>query len=195
MKYGFLFLLAVAGCATAQQPSPALGFFAADPEHGAIADSARRIWEADGQRIIGTMERSTGFRFQDRAITVILRAAPSSSGATGDPTSPVRLNVRYPIPMILIHELGHRLNPPQDKFPPDLRTGHRGLDEHKVLYLYLSDVWAELYGAEKADEWRESEREWANLGADFIRTAWDWAMSLGKEGRAAKLREIVAANR
>lgn len=195
MKYGLLFLLAVAGSATVQQPGPALSFFAADPEHSALADSARHIWETDGPRIIEAMERSTGLRFQDRAITVILRAAPSSSGATGDPTSPVRLNVRYPISMTLIHELGHRLNPPQDKFPPELRTGHRGLDEHKVLYLYLYDVWVLLYGTEKADEWRENEWEWANLGADFIRTAWDWAMSLGKEGRAAKLREIVAANR
>ena len=195
MKCALIVLIAVATSAKAQQPGPALSFFAADPEHSASADSARRMWEADGRRIVETLERVTGLRFQDKTITVIMRAAPASSGAAGSPTSPLRLDVRYPIPMSLIHELGHRLNQQLTRLPPDLRTGHSGLDGHKLLYLYLYDAWVLLYGTEKAEQWRETEREWANLGFDFIRSAWDWAISLGQEGRAARFRDIVAANR
>ena len=79
--------------------------------------------------------------------------------------------------------------------PPDLNTGNSALDGHKLLNLYLYDVWERLYGAAVAQRWRDIERGWANLGFGFIKEAWDWSDSLGREGRAAKLREIVTAAR
>lgn len=194
MRLALLLPLMVAS-PSAQEPRLILRFFAADPEHSALADSARRMWASDGARIIDAMEAVSGLRFQDKEITVIMRAAPASSGAAGNPSSPLRVDLRYPIPMSLTHELGHRLNQQLATRPADLRTGHGGLDSHKLLYLYLYDVWVGLYGAETADRWRETERGWATLGFEFIRSAWDWATSLGEEGRATRFRSIVAANR
>jgi hypothetical protein len=165
-----------------------LSFFAAEPNHTAFDDGARCFWADDGARIVATMERVSGLRFQDTAITVIMRASAGSSGAGGDPTSPIRVDIRYPMPMSLIHELGHRLSHQVLDAARNV-----GLDGHKLLYLYLYDVWEELYGTAVADRWRDTERGWAELGFGFIKEAWDWADSLGRAGRAAKLRELVAA--
>lgn len=195
MKYVLILLLCIAGSASAQETRPSLSFFAADPEHIDLEDSARRMWRTDGARIIKEMERTTGLRFQDRTITVIMRPKPASSGKGGNPATPLRLDIRYPIAMSLTHELGHRLSHQLTKLPDELRTGNSGLDGHKLLYLFLYDVWVKLYGKETSDQWREIERGWANLGFEFIKSAWDWSTALGEEGRANKLRQIVAANR
>ena len=83
MKYALLLLISVAGSVSAaQEPRLALSFVAADSEHNAFADAARRFWESDGERIVGMMERVSGLRFRDSAITVIMwpRAAGSGPG-------------------------------------------------------------------------------------------------------------------
>lgn len=141
--------------------------------------------------MIQMLEQVSGFRFQEKVIRVILHAAPSVSGAP-IPTSPMKLNVRYPIPMSLLHELGHRLNARIPSMPKTWPTGNGALDAHRLLYLYLYDVWVRLYGRETADNWVQIENDWAALGFGFIKAAWEWALSLGEQGRAAQLREIVA---
>ena len=45
----------------------------------------------------------------------------------------------------LVHELGHRMN-------GQLRRRPRDIDEHRILFLYLYDVWESLYGKEFADQ-------------------------------------------
>ncbi|HUE88149.1 MAG TPA: hypothetical protein VMO26_18910 [Vicinamibacterales bacterium] len=204
MNYALLLLILVTGSpSAAQEPRLALSFIAADSDHSAFAEAARGFWESDGVRIVKTMERVSGLRFRDSAITVIMSPRAASSGAGGISTSPLRLDIRYPIPMSLIHELGHRLShqllitdesaPRYSRMPAELNTGHAGLDGHKLLYLYLYEIWEHLYGIEVANRWREVERGWAELGFGFIRDAWDWSDSLGPDGRAAKMRGIVAA--
>jgi len=206
MKYALFLLIFVAGSQCAgQERQLALSFVVAESEHSAFAEAARRFWESDGVRIVKTMERVSGLRFRDSAITVIMLPKAGSSGAGGTSSSPLRVDIRYPIPMSLIHELGHRLShqllvmdesaPTYSKLPAELNTGNAGLDGHKLLYLYLYDVWERLYGTAVADRWRDIERGWADLGFGFIRDAWDWADSLGRDRRAAKMREIVAAKR
>ena len=195
MRVATLLFFFLPRLATAQEPLPALRFFAADPQHGEFADSARKLWQVDGSRVIAALQAASGLRFRDQEITVIMRGATASSGAAGNPNSPLRLDLRYPILMSLTHELGHRLNAQLTHLPPELKSGHGGLDAHKLLYLYLYEVWVQLYGTQTADTWRDTERGWADLGYEFIRTAWDWAMALGPEGRARKFREVVAANR
>ena len=105
--------------------------------------------------------------------------------------------------MSLIHELGHRLShqllvmdgsaPMFSRLPAAFISGNPGLDSHKLLYLFLYDVWEQLYGSAVADRWRAIERGWADLGFSFIREAWEWADALGREGRRTQLRAIVAA--
>lgn len=205
MRYALLAQIALGGSiAAAQEPKIALRFVAPDSQHSAFADAARLFWQSDGARILETMELVSGLRFRDSAITVIMWPRAASSGAGGNSTSPLRVDIRYPILMSLIHELGHRLShqlmvmdesaPQFSRLPAELNTGHSGLDGHKLLYLYLYEVWERLYGTAVATRWRDIERGWADLGFGFIRDAWDWADSLGGDGRAAKMREVVATH-
>lgn len=153
---------------------------------------AQRIWATEGIRILQVMEDVSGLKFKENAIVVIVHSAPSVSGAP-IPTSPLKLNARYPVRMSLVHELGHRLNASQIRnLPKDWPTGNAGFDGHKLLYLFLYDVWVRLYGRDVADQWVQTEKEWADLGFGFIKEAWDWALALGERGRASKLREIIA---
>ena len=182
----------------AQEPKAVLTFTAEKPEHTALADEARRIWTTEGARMLDALEAVSGLRFDEKTISVVLREGSSVSGAP-IPTSILRLNVRYPIRMSLLHELGHRLNAAHGIHPgPDApqmswTTGKIAEDAHRVLYLYLYDLWVRLYGRDTAESWLDIEKGWAALGFDFIKTAWEWAMSLGERGRAAALREIIAA--
>lgn len=184
----------------AQEPKAVLTFAAEKPEHTALAEEARHIWTTEGARMLEALEAISGLQFDEKMITVLLREGASVSGAP-IPTSIMRLNVRYPIRMSLLHELGHRLNaahgihPGRDAPQMSWTTGKIAEDAHRVLYLYLYDLWVRLYGRDIADSWLETEKGWAVLGFDFIRAAWEWAMSLGEQGRAAALRELIASSK
>jgi hypothetical protein len=152
----------------------------------------QRIWSIDGSRIIATMERLSGLEFAETDIKVTVFEGISNSGLVG---TPIKLRASYPTDSkkaALIHELGHRLN-----FQLVVRP--KGLDTHRILYLYLYDVWVALYGRRFADEQVavESGRtppipfKWFT-GYDY-RSAWTWALSLTPEVRAAMLRDIVKA--
>ncbi len=82
----------------------------------------------------------------------------------------------------LIHELGHRLN-------AKIRNRPNGIDEHRVLFLYLYDVWTRLYGKSFADHAVEVEKQ--RKGIYDYETAWKWALSMSGQKRASKLREII----
>jgi hypothetical protein len=82
----------------------------------------------------------------------------------------------------LIHELGHRLLVPI-RIPKS-----KDLDEHKVLFLILYDVWEQLYGKEFADRSVEVEKQ--RKGLYDYEAAWKWALSLSKEQRAAEFKEL-----
>ena len=190
----------IAAAPALQQPKIALTFSAERAEHQSLADDARQIWAANGARMLAALEAVSGLRFEEKTIAVVLREGPSVSGAPV-PTSAMRLNVRYPIPMSLIHELGHRLNAAHGLHSqpngPRMHwaTGNLAEDAHRVLYLYLYDVWVRLYGQETADSWVETEKGWAALGFDFTKAAWEWALSLGEQGRATTLREVIAGSK
>ena len=78
----------------------------------------------------------------------------------------------------LVHELGHRLQ--GDLFRQDE-------EEHEYLFLWLYDVWHDLYGAEFADAQVKVER---SRGARYER-AWGAALSLSREDRAQRWRALV----
>jgi hypothetical protein len=189
-------LLVPFACASAlaQQPRVGLTFITDQTvELLPVVQEAQKIWASEGDRIIQAMEDVSGLKFEEKAIVVIVHRAPSVSGAP-IPTSPLKLNARYPVRMSLVHELGHRLNASQIRnLPKDWPTGHGGLDSHKLLNLFLYDVWVRLYGSEVADQWVQTEKQWADLGFGFIKEAWEWALALGEQGRASKLREIIQA--
>jgi hypothetical protein len=93
----------------------------------------------------------------------------------------MRLRASYPADTkkaTLVHELGHRL-----------QTGvarRSGTDEHETLFLWLYDVWVDLWGREFADAQVLVER--ARRGP--YPAAWDAALALDSAGRAARWRSL-----
>lgn len=157
--------------------------FAADSAaYAPTAEWDQQIWDADDLRILGAMESVSGLRFETLDIQVIIYGGPSHTGA-GE-SLPMHLNARYPVGMTLVHELGHRLNMQVRDRPPDL-------DDHRLLYLYLYDVWTDLYGSRFAQAAVAAERGWAAQGLAFIAEAWDWALSMTREERSRLLRELA----
>jgi hypothetical protein len=149
----------------------------------ASASEYRRIWLEDGERIVRTMEAVSGLRFNspvyaDTAITVILVDAPSNSGYR---ERAMRMRFSYPTDTkkaTLIHELGHRLQSPL----------FRREDEHAELFLWIYDVWVELYGQPFADAQVIVERRRGGVYPG----AWDSALALNRTERQARWRAIVA---
>ena len=157
---------------------PSLSFTAVSPEYAAAADDYRRLWAADGQRIVAAMEASTGLAFPAGRIDAIVsegRPMASFDGRT------IRLRASYSPAYkkaTLVHELGHRL-----AFTLPRRDG---LDDHRLLYLFLYDVWTDLYGQDFADRMASIERR---IGPAYEQ-AWTWALAMTRENRQARLRAI-----
>jgi len=61
-----------------------------------------------------------------------------------------------------------------------------------LLFLILYDVWIELYGERFANEQIEVEKK--RRGLYDYESAWNWALSLSKEERAARFAEILKQN-
>jgi hypothetical protein len=167
--------------ATPAAPRPPL-LLAFVPESAAFVASTReyeQLWAAEGERIVRAMELISGLTFRDTAVTVIVQAGASSSGYR---ERPMRMRATYPPDTkkaTLIHELGHRL-----------QSGlfRRDEEEHLPLFLWLYDVWVQLYGREFADAEVEVEKRRAQRYVD----AWNGALALSAEERAARWRAILA---
>jgi hypothetical protein len=74
-----------------------------------------------------------------------------------------------------------------------LRTRPPDVDEHRLLFLFLYEVWESLGGKEFAD--RQVVVESGRKGIYHYETAWKWALALSKEQRASRFAEIVRVNR
>ena len=86
----------------------------------------------------------------------------------------------------LVHEHGHRLI-------AQLRNRPSDLDEHRVLYLFLYEVWESLWGKAFADA--QVKIESGRTGLYDYESAWKWARSISKEERASRFAAIVRTNR
>jgi hypothetical protein len=142
------------------------------------------LWANEGAKMISALEEVSGLRFPPDDVKVVVFEGASNSGY-GD--KPMKLRASYPADVkkaTLIHELGHRLNWRIRNRPDDV-------DEHRILFLYLYDVWSKLYGKEFADRMVEVEKK--RKGIYDYETAWNWALSMTAQERAARLRKIIAA--
>jgi outer membrane protein assembly factor BamB len=149
------------------------------------AEDYRRIWAEEGERVIRAMEQVTKLRFPESAIAVEIYEAPSFSGGGN---MPMRLRASYPAEIkkgTLVHELGHRMN-------GQLRRRPKELDEHRLLFLFLYDLWTELYGQDFADKEVAFERTLKGL-YDYD-TAWTWALAMTPQQRAAMFAAVVTSN-
>ena len=173
-RTALLAALAFSLCAAA----PRLAFIPVEPRFAADADEYRRLWKADGPRIAAALETASGLRFPKTRIDAIIsegRPMTSYDGRT------IRLRASYSRDYkkaTLVHELGHRL-----AFTLPRRSG---LDDHRLLYLFLHDAWTDLYGREFADRMVGTERR---IGPAYAE-AWDWALTMNRQERQAQLRAL-----
>ena len=160
-------------------------FAAQDASFTAAAEAYHRLWSDEGAAIVDTWQRVTGLTFTQGQITAIVYEGISSSGGPG---IPMRLRASYNTDTkrsALVHELGHRLLAQLTNRPADL-------DEHRVLFLVLYEVWVSLWGNEFAV--RQVEFENNLRGVYDYESAWRWALSLTSEQRLARFSEIRRSN-
>lgn len=160
--------------------APPVTFTPLEPRFEDTAAYYRGLWRAEGVRIMAALERESGFAFPARPLEIILRDAPPM---TGYGCSAIRLRGTYTGPTAvgtLIHELGHCLTA---RMP---RTA--GLDDHRLLYLFLYDAWVSLYGRDFADRMVRIERRIP--GRYDYDAAWTWALAMTQGERQARLRAL-----
>jgi hypothetical protein len=155
------------------------------PEWVTAAEEYNVIWTAEADHVIDGLERVSHLRFpEDKVKAEIYEGASFSGGGN----RPMLLRASYPMEIkkaTLVHELGHRMNAQLRKRPADL-------DEHRLLFLYLYDVWTDLYGQEFAD--RNVAVERTRKGLYDYDTAWTWTLAMTKEQRLGRFAAVVKAN-
>jgi hypothetical protein len=173
--------LSLAGCAILlAAAAPPLSFVPVQPRFGAASADYEHIWKSDGERIAAALEAVSGLRFPDSRIDAIVSDARPMTSYDG---RLIRLRADYSPDYkkaTLVHELGHRLAltlPRRD-----------GLDDHRLLYLFLYDVWTDLYGRGFADRMVSIERRIPG-GYDYD-SAWTWALGQTREERQERLRAL-----
>ena len=165
------------------------------PAFEAAAAEYRSIWEAEGVRVIAAMERLTSLRFPQKNIKIqVFEGASNASllfnraGVPVGSRDPMRFRASYTADNkkgALVHELGHRMN-------LNLRARPQDLDEHRLLFLYLYDLYVDLYGREFADGQVAFGRTLKGL-YDYD-TAWTWSLAMTREERAARFAGVLKAN-
>jgi len=177
--------LALASGLSGQRPAVDIRF---SPRSDAFAAATREyeaIWSAEGVRVIEIMERVSRLKFLESGIRAIVFEGVSQSGL-GD--TPMMLRASYPADTkkaTLIHELGHR-------HLAQLKLRPRDIDEHRVLFLVLYDMWVELYGEQFAKEQVGVEKQ--RRGLYDYEAAWNWALSLSREDRRMRFQEVLQQN-
>ena len=149
-----------------------LNFIPQASEFAVAAQEYRTIWQTEGERTVSALQRATSLRLEQGPIQAIVYEGVSYSGYH---ERPMRLRASYPSATkraTLVHELSHRLI--SDIAPENV-------DQHPVIFLFVYDVWMELWGKEFADE--QVVVESARRGLYDYESAWRDALSLGAAGR------------
>jgi hypothetical protein len=163
--------------------APPLMFTPVEPGFAGAAEEYRGIWLDEGERIVAAMERVTGLEFPPAPIEVFVHDGPSMASYDG---RAIRLRATYSAAYkkgAFIHELGHRLS--------FLLPRTAELDDHRVLDLFLYDVWTDLYGQAFADDMVAIERRIA--GSYDYDAAWTWALAMTRDERQARLHALRSA--
>lgn len=162
--------------------APPLTFTAVQPRFEDSARSYQALWRAEGERIAAALEQAAGVGFAAAPIEIRVSDAPSMTSFDG---RTIRLRAGYSIEIwraAISHELGHRL--------AQALPRRAGIDDHRLLYLFLYDAWVDLYGAPFADRMASAERRFTD--AYDYDAAWRWALAMTSAERQAMLRRITA---
>jgi hypothetical protein len=160
-----------------------------EPESSEFDDAThayRELWASEGQAIVRALESASGMTFPVESVIVTVMEGPSWAGRD-------RMGMRASYPLdtkraTLAHELGHILI--GDRIPEDA-DGEPTLDHHDVLFLFLYEVWVELWGEDFARE--QVEVESRRRGPNDYEGRWNRALSLGLDGRRDALASLLEA--
>jgi hypothetical protein len=157
--------------------APPLSFAPQEPRFAKAAGEYGGIWAQDGARIVAAMEAATGLQFPAASIEAMVSDHAPMTAFGG---RSMRLRAGYSPAYkkaSLVHELGHVL---AFQLP---RTAE--IDDHRALYLFLYDVWTDLYGRAFADRMVSIERRIP--GRYDYDAAWTWALAMTREERRVRL--------
>ena len=144
----------------------------------------QQIWENEGPKFVEVIEKTSGLKFVESFINVIVFEGPSRS-------RPLCLRASYDVETkkaTLIHELCHRL------FIGNKITKRQDINDstelvsHKNINLILYDIWVELFGRKVADHQVQVE----SVRQPFYKDAWVWTLSITAEERKVKLKELCS---
>ena len=148
------------------------------------------IWRREGGKIVKKIEEASGLKFKESCINAIVfvaklpsRSCPLSLGA--NLTDERKLAV-------LIHELCHRILAANEigllknQFQSEQE---RTYEVHKVLNLFLYDIWSDLYGEDFAK--RNVEAEIGLKTSQIYKKAWKWALSMSREKRKEMILKLT----
>lgn len=170
------------GVAVNASSKPQLNFTASADEFLSATKEYQDMWNSDGDRIVATLEKVSGLSFKEASINVIVFEGISYSGHYGEPIQ-LRASPSLEVKKeVLIHELGHKM-----QFGLPLT---QEIDLHRALFLFLYDVWVDLYGIDFAD--RSVAVEKSRKGRYDYESAWNWALSHSREERAKLLADLKA---
>jgi hypothetical protein len=161
-----------------------VNFTASAEAFHAATDEYRDIWATEGSRIVAAMERATGLRFEPGPIEVSVYEGTSYSGERGG--KPMLLRASYAPETkraTLVHELAHRLA---------ADVPFKG-DHHNLIFLFVYDVWVELWGQPFADQ--QVRIEGLRKGIVDYEGTWKRTLALPAAERARLLQEIVGKGR
>src|SRR3989338_3079120 len=145
----------------------------------------KTVWESESKKIMAGMEEVSGLKFPNSKIQAVIYEGISSLNWDDEGNYSLKLRGSYTIEVkkgTLIHELGHRLIAQITEHPADM-------DEHRVLFLILYDIWSKLYGQEFADEMVKIEK--ARKGVYNYVSAWNWALSFSRQERKNKFQGLI----
>jgi hypothetical protein len=163
---------------------PRIDFQPESARFDAATEQYREIWRAEGERISASLEQATGLEMEAGPIRTIVFNGISSSGYPGWPMR-MRADLAPETKRAtLVHELAHRLVSPLTP---------RRFDDHPVIFLFVYDVWVDLWGQEFAD--RQVAVESSRRGRYDYESAWRDALAFGREGRAERWKQFLAASR
>lgn len=149
-----------------------LQFVPQEPAFEEAVEEYNAIWASEGDRIGDALETATGLRLEAGPIRAVVCECVSYSGYR---ETPMQLRASYPGATkraTLVHELSHRLI--TDVAP-------ESVDQHQVIFLFVYDVWVQLWGKEFADA--QVVVESGRRGVYDYESAWRDALALGAAGR------------
>ena len=155
-----------------------------DPKFEAAADEYRDIWAKEGSRIIDAMERISALVSRERS----RRTRMKGQVFRGAAKLRMRLRSGYAPATkraTIVHELGHRLM--GDLVPADI-------DHHSIIFLFVYDVWVDLWGQSFADEQVTVERARSGSIANYDKL-WTEALAMTPAERAGRFKQFVQEHR